>query len=129
MAILGDVEVRIASKTTGKVLDEYDKPNTVPSTDGLWVEKFVQAETGQEIHIEVLLKSSFRFYNASGVDVRVNIDGGRVHLARHWDKSTLLRRGIKKEPSVLDTVTIKEGTQWCRMKLNFGSLDIGKVAY
>ena len=127
MAILDGIEVRIASKTTGKAFHEYDKPNAPPSIDGLSTEKFIQAETGLEFHIEIFVKPSFKFYHASGLQVRVNIDGGKVDRRRYYSKESLREYGLKGEPVILDDVIYKEGTQWYRIKLNFSSLDIGEL--
>lgn len=127
MAILGDIEVRIASRTTGKALDEYDKPDTVLSKDGLSIEKFIKAETGLEFHIEILVKPSFNFYGASGVQIRIDIDGDRVAYRQYWSQGSLLKKYNEKNPVIFDDVLHKEGTQYSRIRFNFGSLDISRL--
>lgn len=126
MAILSDIEVRIASKTTGKALDEYDKPNTVPPTDELSIEKFVEAETEQEFHIEVFVKSGFEFYQSSGMEIGIKIDGGRIEKCQYWSKAQLQTRQLKEQPVVLDRVIEKEGTQYYSMNFRFSALTISR---
>ena len=125
MAILDGIEVRIASKTKGKAFDEYDKPNTVSSADGLSIQKYIQAETGLDFYIEVFIKPSFKLYRASGIQASVDIDGGKVAKSRYWSKEKFLGKLRRGEPFIFDDVLHKEGMQWRRMKFNFGSLEIG----
>lgn len=128
MAILDGIEVLIASRTTGKALDEYDKPNTVPSKDALSVERFVKAETGLEFHVEVFVKPSFKFHRAWGIQIAINIDGGKVNYCKSYSKERMQKKHSKAEPIVFDNALCKEGTQYSRIKFNFGSLDIGKLS-
>ncbi len=127
MAILNDIEVRIASRTTGKVLKEYEKPYTVQSAEKLFIEKFIEAETGLEFHVEVFVNSKFQYYQASGILFGVHIDGDRVATYRYTSKEVLRQQVIDREPTVIDDVPHKEGDRSCRIKFNFGSLGISEL--
>ena len=124
MAVLGDIEVRVASKTTGKAFDEYDKPKTVPPADGLSIEKFIRADTGLEFNVEILVKSSFKFYRASGIKISFDIDGDRVNKCEYHSRANFPVKQSKETLIIVDDVLHKNGTQYCRMKFNFGSVDI-----
>ena len=128
MAILGDIEVQIASKTTGKAFHEYDQPNSIPSAHGLSIEKFIQAEVGLDFHVELFVKPSFKFHRASGLKLSVESDGGRVRLCTYWTKLELLEKQREEEPLLSDYMTHREGTQWYRTKFQFGSLGISELS-
>ena len=126
MTILDGIEVQIASRTTGKALAEYDKPDVLSSADNLSIEKFVKAETGLEFHVEVFVKSSFNFYQASGIQIWVNIDADRIQTCYYWSKPEVLEQQTKRKPIVIGHKSYKEGAQYYRAKFKFSSLKISE---
>lgn len=126
MAILDDIEVRIVSKTIGKALSEYDKPNIAPSEDGLSIVKFIKGEPGLEFHIEVFVKSSFSLFQAPGIQICIDIDGGKVESCMYISRKELLKQQAKREPIVFGEVYHQEGTQYSNRNFIFGSLNISK---
>ncbi|KAL8895754.1 MAG: hypothetical protein Q9207_008029 [Kuettlingeria erythrocarpa] len=121
MAILKDVEVRVVSKTTGRLLDEYEKPGT-DMGDGTSVERYIEAKTGEDFQIEVFIKKGFEFWGASGVKIGIEIDGGVVAYAKYMPKKFVAVRQAAGNPVLLDSVAHLDGTQWSKVGFRFGSL-------
>lgn len=133
MAILKDIEVRIARNTSGKVfaedagdaLPEYQKPDSSDNHSQTSVERYVEAVTGQPFQIEVYIKPSFKIYEADGIRVGLEIDDRTVFF--HYFKKGQVEQGQQAgEPLVVSSVSRVEGARYFKMGFVFGILYLGE---
>lgn len=133
MAILKDIEVRIARNTSGKViaevagdaLREYERPTATINESSDSVERYIEAVTGQTFQIEVYLTPSFKFYAAGGITVGLEIDDKTVYVSKYYSTEQVRQLICKGKPLVVSSVLRVEGNRQFRMGFTFGSLDLG----
>ncbi|KAL9019948.1 MAG: hypothetical protein Q9185_002802 [Variospora sp. 1 TL-2023] len=126
MAIVKDVEVRVVTKANKQQLAEYEKPNAVVAAGKDSIEKYVEAKTGEDFQVEVYFKKSFDCFDAWGVEVVIDIDGGVVRYCRHYSKHKVRELQDGKMAIVFDSVRQREKSVDSRVGFRFGSLNLGK---
>ncbi|KAI4125052.1 MAG: hypothetical protein LQ341_007006 [Variospora aurantia] len=127
MAILKDVEVRVVTKANKQQLTEYDKPNAVVAAAGDdSIEKYVEAKTGEDFQVEVYFKKSFDCFDAWGISVDINFDGGVVSFAEMYSKREIRKQQDAEEAVIFDSVYHREGSLCSDVGFRFGSLNLGK---
>lgn len=134
MAILQDVEVRIALNTSGKAFSdavghallEYQTPGTTHGQSLRIVEKYIEVVTRQNFQIEVYLQPSFDLYDADGVRIGVRIDGKTVNFHRWLRKESAEKLRNAGKPLIVSSVRRLEGVQHFAMGFAFGSLQLGQ---
>ncbi|KAI4124918.1 MAG: hypothetical protein LQ341_007019 [Variospora aurantia] len=127
MAILKDVEVRVVTKANKQQLTEYDKPNAVVAAAGDdSIEKYVEAKTGEDFQVEVYFKKSFDCFDAWGIYVGINIDGGVVSFAEVYSKHKVRELQDGKIAIIFDSVHQPEKSVGSLVGFRFGSLNLGK---
>lgn len=126
MAILNDVEVRVVSKATGQSLDEYDKPDSAPAADDFFVEKYVEAKTGEDFAVEIRVKEGFDYLRAWGIRIGLKIDGGVVSYCRYLSKENVAHCRAVGAPVILDSVWHSDGKVHSRIGFQFGSLNMSE---
>ncbi len=133
MAILQDIEVRIARNTSGKVdaddagdaLPEYQKPDTSDNQSQTSVERYVEAVIGQAFQIEVHIRPSFNFFAANGITVTLVIDDETIFFEEVMSKEYIEKLKAAGEPIILSSVPRLDGTRHYAMGFIFGSLNLG----
>lgn len=134
MAILKDIEVRIARNTSGKAraddagdaLQEYQIPTATGSGSSDSVEKYIEAVTGQAFQIEVYFEASFEFYDADGITVGLEIDNRTVYSDRHYSKLQVEQRRKAGKPLVVSSLIGVESDRCFEWGFAFGSLHLGE---
>lgn len=126
MVLIEDIEVRIASSASGEALIEYDDPKAAPSGNGFSATKFIEAVTGLEYQVEVYIKPSFELWDADGLDIGVNIDGGVVNQFKFHRISGVEACKKNGKPITVDSTVYQEGSKWYETPFSFGALNIGK---
>ncbi|KAL8964935.1 MAG: hypothetical protein Q9197_006741 [Variospora fuerteventurae] len=126
MAILKDVEVRVVTKANQQQLAEYEKPNAVvAAAGGDFIEKYVEAKTGEDFQVEVYFKTSFDCFDAWGIRVSIRIDGGVVSFAEIYSKREIRKQQDAEEAVIFDSVYHREGSLCSDVGFRFGSLNMG----
>ena len=126
MAILNEVEVRVVSKATKQPLEEYDKPGSDANTDGLSVEKYIEAKDGEDFQVEAYFKENFDCLGAWGAKLAITIDGGVVKYYYTYSKEEIERQKISRMPVIFKKVLQSEGRTYSYIGFKFGSLKISK---
>jgi len=133
MAILKDIEVRIARNISGNVyaehagdaLQEYERPTATYNESSDFVEKYVEAVTGQAFQIEVYLRAGFKFYAAQGILFYLMIDDDTVSFCQYYTRLEVEERQASGEPFIISSYPCSKGTRYFRMIFTFGSLTLG----
>lgn len=123
MAILMNVEARVVSKRTKQPLEEYQKSDSTVGANESFVEKYIEAKTGEDFQVEVFLKDNFICWGGWGIRFNIKIDGGVVHYGKTYSKAEV----SLKEPIVFDSVRFFEGPAFSRIGFRFGSLRMSEV--
>ncbi len=134
MAVLKDIEVRVARNTSGKVIAddagarllEYERPNPVVNQFSDSVERYIEAVTGQGFQIEVYIQPTFKFYKADGITVGLEIDEKTVNFNTHYTKQQVEQKQKASEPLVISSVIRVEGARYFQVGFAFGSLHLGE---
>ncbi|KAL8708718.1 MAG: hypothetical protein Q9220_006443 [cf. Caloplaca sp. 1 TL-2023] len=124
MAILDDIEVRVAWKATKQALREYDDPKPAMALKSHPVLKYVQAEEEKDFQIEVYFKKTFRCWGAWGIAITIHIDGGVVTYLRPVRQKAVQTLQQSGKPKVLDSVLRVENSQLSEIGFRFGPLKI-----
>ncbi|KAI4187761.1 MAG: hypothetical protein L6R41_002607 [Letrouitia leprolyta] len=103
--ILNDVKVRVVSKRTKRPLIEYQKTDLAVRPNDFSVERFIEAKTGEDFQVEVLLKENSSCQRAWGIPVSIEIDGGVVNYRRCLNKASIEAENRIVFDSVLLTLT------------------------
>ncbi|MCJ1399946.1 hypothetical protein MMC11_003149 [Xylographa trunciseda] len=108
MAILEHVEVKIISSSTEQQLKEYDDPDPEAVAVEGKIQKYIEAESGQEFKIEVTLKKGFCFHGADGIKIGVDIDGDTFSYI----------------VVIVSNIRIKRDKNWFLMNFAFGEVTV-----
>ncbi|KAL8904373.1 MAG: hypothetical protein Q9171_007076 [Xanthocarpia ochracea] len=124
MAILDGVEVRVVLKDNQEVLEEYNKPDSNVADKPHFVEKYIEAKTGQNFEVQVFIKEDFKCGPGWGIAVGIKIDGGVVFYHRSWDYARVEQMKKLMKPEIFESVRHTEGSLHSRIGFRFGSLTI-----
>ncbi len=134
MAILKDIEVRIARNTSGEVvaesagdaLQEYERPTANINGSSNSIEKYIEAVAGQAFQIEVYIRPTFNMYAASDMMVHLTIDDETVRFKSPTGKNSILWKKMVGKPIIISSVPRFEGTRHYKTGFTFGSLNLGQ---
>ncbi|MCJ1383872.1 hypothetical protein MMC17_006986 [Xylographa soralifera] len=132
MVVLKHVEVKIISVPIGQRLKEYDVPDSEivaddEETGSGKIQKYIEAESGKEFEIQVILKKGFSYHGAAGIHIKIGIDGDALNR-NHWRPrpphvlpSTKLRADVVE---VVSGTKIKRGEEWRYSRFGFGEVTV-----
>lgn len=95
----------MVSKRTKRPLIEYQKTDLAVRPNDFSVERFIEAKTGEDFQVEVLLKENSSCQRAWGIPVSIEIDGGVVNYRRCLNKASIEAENRIVFDSVLLTLT------------------------
>lgn len=128
MTIIDGIEVQIIETSSGRVLDEYDDPNTpstISSAHAASITKFVEAKDDQPFAIQITLQKAFKWRGANSLSIHLMIDNGAVvDVSLVPSKRHFLRRPDGSLSfSIIDNQVSVDGV-WKRVNFAFGAISL-----
>ena len=112
--------------SAGDALKEYLNHEPRTSSSEWRVERYIEAKPGQEIQVEIYLKSSFKFFAADALMAFLHMENGTIRFCRCYRKDFIATEVSESKPFIFHDVLNTKGRQHSRVSFSFGSLNLDK---